>query len=149
MALIEKIKQLRQETGISVLDCKKALEESKGNFKTAKEVLKKWGKDVAEKKSGRQAGAGIIEGYIHSDKRVGAMIELRCETDFVARSDDFKNLAHELCLQIAAMDPEKKDSLILQPWIKDESRAVGDLIKENIAKLGENIKIEKFIRFEI
>jgi len=148
MISIEQIKQLRGETGVSVIDCKKALEKSGGDFNKAKEILREWGKEVAKKKAEREAGAGLIDSYIHPDKRVGAMLELRCETDFVAKSDDFKVLAHELCLQIAAMDPEK-DSLMAQSWIKDESKTVEDLVKEYIAKLGENIKVERFARFEI
>ena len=148
MISIEQIKKLRQETSVSVSECKKALEQAKGDFAKAKEILKKWGRDVAKSKAGREAGAGLIDSYIHPDKRVGAMVEIRCETDFVAKSDDLKNLAHEICLQIAAMDPER-DSLMAEAWIKDGGKTIEGLIKEYIAKLGENIKVERFIRFEI
>ena len=147
MVTIDQIRQLRQETSVSISECKKALEKAKGDFDKAKEILKKWGRELAGKKSGREAGLGIIESYIHPDKRIGAMIELRCETDFVAKSKDFKELAHELCLQISAMNPEE-NSLLSQPWIKDETKTIRELIDEYIAKLGENIIVKRFIRYE-
>jgi len=147
MISIDQIKQLRQETSVSISECKKALEKAKGDFDKAKEILKKWGRELAGKKSGREAGLGIIESYIHPDKRIGAMIELRCETDFVAKSKDFKELAHELCLQISAMNPEE-NSLLSQPWIKDETKTIRELIDEYVAKLGENIIAKRFIRYE-
>ncbi|MDI6603315.1 MAG: translation elongation factor Ts [Patescibacteria group bacterium] len=148
MIIIDKIKQLRQETAISISDCKKALEEAKGDLDKAKEILKKWGKDFAKKKIERETREGIIESYIHSNKRVGVMLELACETDFVARNPEFQKLAHELALQIAALDPEETP-LLTQPWIKDETKTIKDLIDEYIAKLGENIILKKFVRYEI
>jgi len=147
MSNIEQIKKLREETNVSISECKKALELSRGDFEKAKEVLRKWGKELAGKKSVRETGIGIIETYIHPDRRIGAMIELRCETDFVAKSEDFKKLAHEICLQIAAMKPEE-NNLMSQPWIKDETKNIKELIEEYIAKLGENIIIKRFARFE-
>jgi len=147
MISIDQIRQLRQETSVSISECKKALEKAKGDFDKAKEILKKWGRELAGKKSGREAGLGIIESYIHPDKRIGAMVELRCETDFVAKSKDFKELAHELCLQISAMNPEE-NSLLSQPWIKDETKIIRELIDEYVAKLGENIIVKRFIRYE-
>lgn len=193
MADIEKIKQLRQETGISVQECKKALEEA-ADLEEAKKILKKKGKKLAQKKSGREAEQGIIESYIHSNKKVGSLIKLRCESDFVAKSKEFQKLAHELCMQIAASKPlflkpddipekflagereiyekqveglekpkkvineivegklekyKKEISLLTQPWIRDEEKTIKELINEYIAKLGENIVIEDFKRFEI
>ena len=148
MISIKQIKQLRGETGVSVSECKKALEEAKGDFEKAKDVLRKWGRELAGKKAKRKACLGIVDSYIHPDKRIGAIIELRCETDFVAKSDDFKSLAHELCLQIAAMDPED-NSLMFCPWIKDETKTIKDLIDEYISKLGENIIVKRFTRYEI
>jgi len=106
MADLELVKKLREETGISLGDCKKALEESGNDIEKAKEYLKKRGQAVAQKKADREAGSGIIDTYIHSTKRVGVMIELACETDFVARGEDFNTLAHEICLQIASMRPQ-------------------------------------------
>lgn len=149
MVNIEKIKKLREETDISLRECKKALEEAGGDIEKAKEILKKRGAVLAEKKAQRETGEGIIESYIHSNSKVGVLIDLRCETDFVARSKEFKQLAHELCLQIASMGPENVKDLLVQPWIKDESKIVKDLISEFIAKLGENIVIGRFIRYEI
>jgi len=148
MINIDKIKQLREETCVSVSECKKALEQARGDFDKAKEILKKWGRELANKKSGREAAIGIIESYIHPDKRKGVLLELRCETDFVAKSDDFEKLAHELCLQIAAMDPAE-DDLSKQSWIKDETKTIKELIDEYIAKLGENIVVKRFVRYEI
>ena len=148
MISIEQIKQLREETGVSISECKKALEEAKGDFRKAKEILKKWGKDFAKKKIERETKEGIIENYIHPNKKIGAMVELQCESDFVARSEDFQRLAHELCLQIAAMNPTKA-TLLRQPWIRDETKTVKDLINEYIAKLGENIKIKRFVRYAL
>lgn len=145
---IDQIKQLREETGVSVSECKKALTEAKGDTKKAKEILIKWGKDFAEKKKTREVKEGIIESYIHPGRKIGAMVELHCESDFVARSEDFQKLAHELCLQIVAIDPEKT-SLMQQLWIRDEAKTVKDLVQEYIAKLGENIIIKKFIRYEL
>ena len=147
MISIDKIKQLREETCVSVSECKKALEQAEGDLHKAKEILREWGKELAGKKSNRDVGSGIIDTYVHADKRVGAMIELRCETDFVAKSDDFKKLAHEICLQIAAIESEEVD-LMSQPWIKDETKTIKELIEEYISKLGENIKIKRFIRYE-
>jgi len=123
MANIEQIKKLREETGISVGECNKALSLSQGDLDKAKEILKEWGKTVAAKKSERATGQGIIDSYIHANGKIGVMIELRCETDFVAKSADFKCLAHELCLQFAAMGDEQ-ETILAQPWIKDPSKSV-------------------------
>jgi len=148
MVKIDEIKKLRQESGISVTECQKALKEARGDLDKAKDILKKWGKDFAKTRQERTAGQGIIDSYIHCGRKVGVMIELRCETDFVAKSDDFKNLSHELCLQIAAILPDEMP-LFVQPWIKDQTKTVKDLIDSYIAKLGENIVLEKFIRYEL
>ncbi len=105
MVDIDQIRQLRQETGISITECKKALKQARGDLEKAKEILRKRGKESAGKKADREAGEGIIESYVHPDKRIGAMVKLCSESDFVAKSKEFQKLAHELCLQIAAMDP--------------------------------------------
>ncbi len=148
MPNIDEIKQLRESTGISVVECQKALKEAGGDLGKAKDVLKKRGKDFAKTRTEREAKQGIVDSYIHSGKKVGVLIELRCETDFVARSEDFKNLSHELCLQIAAMSPDEMP-LFSQPWIKDQTKTIKDLIDGYVAKLGENIVLEKFIRYEL
>lgn len=142
---IDKIKKLREETEVSVGECKKALEEASGDSEKAKEILKKWGKQVAQKKKERKTDNGIVDSYIHPNKKVGVMLELGCETDFVAKSPDFQKLAHELCLQIAGFSDEGV-ALLDQPWIKDDSKKIKDLIDEYIAKLGENITVKKFVR---
>jgi elongation factor Ts len=149
MVSITQIKQLREETGISISECKKALEEAGGDIKRAKEILKKWGKEFAQKHSEREAKEGIVATYLHPNQRIGVILELNCETDFVAKSEDFQNLAHELCLQIASMDPKDIDSLFAQPWIKDETKVVKDLFDQCVAKLGENISLKRFTRYEI
>lgn len=149
MVSINQIKQFRKETGISIMECKKALEEARGDIGKAKEILRKRGVSFAQEKAEKEVREGIIESYIHSNRKVGVLIILRCETDFVARSEEFEKLAHELCLQIASMNPEDTKSLLSQLWIKDESKTVKDLISEYIAKLGENIVIERFVRYEI
>lgn len=148
MISIEQIKKLRDETDVSISECKKALEEAKGDFAKAKEILKEWGKKISGEKKQRETGQGVVEGYIHAGKKIGSMIELRCESDFVSRSSDFQKLAHELCLQLVAISPEEI-SLPEQKWIRDESKTINDLLNEAIAKFGENIVLRNFVRYEI
>jgi len=147
MITINLIKKLREETGVSISECKKALETAEGNIVMAKEILRKWGSQFAEKSKKKETKEGVIAGYIHPNRKIGALLELNCETDFVAESPDFQNLAHELCLQIAAM--EEEGPLLEQPWIRDETKKIRDLLNEYIAKLGENITIKKFTRYEL
>lgn len=149
MVNVGQIKQLRQETGVSISECKKALVEAKGDIEKAKEILRKRGQDFAQTKAERETCEGIIETYIHPNGKIGVMVELCCETDFVASCEEFRTLAHELCLQIAAMNPADEESLISQPWIRDESKAIKDLIDEHIAKIGENVVIKRFVRYEM
>ncbi len=194
MTNIDQIKRLREETGVSVVECKKALSKANGDLEKAKELLRTWGKDFAAKKVEREAKQGIITSYVHPNLKIGVLLDIRCESDFVAKSDNFKKLSHEVCMQIAAMKPlylkeedipeeilsgEKKIyqeqfedsgkpqkiinniiegklkkyreeiSLLSQPWIKDDTKTIKDLIAEYIAKTGENIEIKKFTRYEI
>lgn len=142
------IKKLREETGAPVMDAKKALEETKGDFNKAKEVLKSRGVEKAEKRSERMTSQGLIETYIHAGK-VGAMVEVGCETDFVARTDEFKNLAHELAMQIASMDPVDVEELLNQDYIREPSKKVKDLVTEIVAKTGENVLVKRFVRFTL
>ncbi|MEX1013653.1 MAG: translation elongation factor Ts [Candidatus Paceibacterota bacterium] len=142
------IQKLREKTSAGVMDCKKALEEANGDFNKAEEIIKEKGVVIAEKKSERKTGAGILYSYIHND-RVGVLLELRSETDFVAKRDDFKELAHEIAMQIASMDPENVDSLMEQPYIREPEKNISDLIKELISKVKENIELERFCRYEI
>lgn len=149
MITINQIKQLREETAISVSECKKALEEAGGDFQKAKEILKKWGKDLSNKKAGRGTEQGVVASYIHSNKKIGVLLELGCESDFVAKNEDFQKLAYELCMQVTAVSCDDVKSLLEHSWIKDTTKTVEGLINEGIAKLGENIIIKKFTRYEI
>ena len=188
------VKELRQICGVSVMECKKALEKSQGNLEEAMKWLKQKGREKAMKKAQRETKEGVVASYIHSNKKVGAMIELYCETDFAAKGRDFQDLAYDLAMHVAAMDPqylsaekvgrkEKEEyenlvkeessltkkpaeiadkiiegklkkhfgerSLLSQPFIKNTDMNVDELIKERIAKIGENIQIGDFVRFEI
>ena len=150
MVEIETIKKLREETGISLGDCKKALEESNGDISLAKEYLKKRGAAVALKKTEREVSAGIIDSYIHSNKRLGVLLEINCETDFVARGEEFQNLAHEVCLQIASMKPMYlKEEEIPQSVLEKEKEIITEQVKEmnKPAEVLEGIikgKLEKY-----
>ncbi|MBI4089422.1 MAG: translation elongation factor Ts [Candidatus Levybacteria bacterium] len=149
MADLELLKKLRLETSISLADCRKALEETNNNYKEALVWLRKQGLEKAAKKAERKTPQGLIESYIHQNGRVGALVEILCETDFVARTDEFKNLVHEICMQVAAINPKDIDELLKEEYIRDSSMTIGNLIKSTIAKLGENIVIKRFQRFEI
>jgi len=194
MISIEQIKQLREETGVSVSEVKKALEQSAGDPVKAKEILRTWGKTVLNKKLSRETKSGLIEAYVHQNAKTGVLLDIRCETDFVANSPEFKNLAHEICLQIAAMKPlfisetdipeeilaketeiyaaQMKDAkkpenvakqilegklnkykqefcLLNQAWVKDDSKTIKNLLENVVSKVGENIEIKRFARYEI
>lgn len=144
----ENVKKLRDITGAGVVDCSNALKEADGDLDKAKEIIMEKGLIKAGKKAGRETGAAVLESYIHNN-RVGVLLELRCETDFVARSESFRFLAHELAMHIAAMNPKDIETLLKQPYIKDESQTVDQLIKSVIAKMGENIEVERFCRYEV
>jgi len=149
MATIDQIKELREETGISISECKKALEQAAGDMEKAKVFLREWGREVAEKKKERAVGQGLIVSYVHGNGKVGSLVAVKCETDFVARSEDFKNLCHELALQVASLEAESVEDFLAQQYIRDSSKTIKDLIGEYIARLGENIAVEKFTRFQI
>jgi elongation factor Ts len=190
---IEMIKDLRERTGAGVLDCKNAIEEADGDIEKAMQLLRKKGLAIAAKKADREANEGLVEAYLHAGGKLGVLLELNCETDFVARTEDFQELAHDLAMQVAATDPlyltpedippevlererqrereqlgeEKPEEvieriiegklrkyyqevcLLEQPFIKDEGLTIRDLITGKIAKLGENIKVRRFARFEL
>lgn len=149
MATLEQIKELREITGISISECKKALEQAGGSIEKAKTLLREWGREVAVKKQTREVLAGLVSSYVHSTGKIGSLVAVKCETDFVARADDFKNLCHELALQVASLDAENVEELLGQQYIKDPARTVKDVIAECVAKLGENIVVEKFARFSL
>lgn len=158
------IKELREKTGAGVIDCKKALLEAEGNMEKATDILNQRGLALARKKADRTANQGLIEAYVHQGGQIAVLVEVNCETDFVAHTDEFKELAHNLALQIAAMSPQfispeempketdtdpKAACLLLQPFIKDPDKTTQDIITETIAKVGENIKVRRFVRFEL
>lgn len=149
MVDIKQLKQLRQVSQASIADCRMALEESAGDYKKAQAWLKKRGLEKAGKKSDRETSQGIIESYIHQNGRVGVLLELLCETDFVARTDEFKKLAKEIAMQAAAMNPESVEALLKQEYIRDSSTTIEKLVKETISKTGENITLKNFKRFEV
>lgn len=146
---IKQIKELRDLTGVSIKICQEALEESGGHIEKSLEILKKRGLEVAEKKSQREVREGLIIAYIHANQKIGVLLELRCETDFVARNEQFKTLAKELAMQIAAMKPKTPEDLLKQHYIRELDETVENLLKSYIAKLGENITVKQFTRFEI
>ncbi len=146
---LQQLKKLREETSASISDCRTALDESKGDYKIALAWLKKRGLEKAEKKSDRDTSQGIVESYIHQGGKVGVLVVLLCETDFVAKTDEFKNLAREIGMQIAAMDPESLEELLKQEYIRDTSLTMEALIKSVIGKLGENITLREFKRFQV
>lgn len=148
-ANIELLKKLRNETQVSLADCRKALEETDNNYEKAKEWLKKHGLEKAAKKAERETSQGLIESYIHQNGRVGAMVEVLCETDFVARTEEFKHLAHEIAMQVAAMSPKDVETLLKQEYIRDSSKTIETLVKDTITKTGENITVKGITRFEV
>jgi elongation factor Ts len=161
---IDLVKELKEQSGAGVMACRKALLETQGDTEKARELLKQRGLLIAQKKVNRTTTQGVIEAYVHAGGRIGAMVEVNCETDFVARTDEFRELAHDLAMQVAAMRPQflskeevpeesevepQTACLLLQPYIKDLSKTVQDLINEIVAKVRENIKINRFARFEL
>lgn len=161
---VESVKELRSRTGAGVIDCKAALDRAQGDMEKACEELKARGFATAEKKAHRETGQGIIECYVHTGQKVAAMVELNCETDFVARNEEFQQLGHDLAMQVAAMSPlhtsikdvpEGTDidpaaaCLLQQPFIKDPSKTIEDLVRQVIAKTGENIRVRRFVRYEL
>ena len=149
MVSAEKIKSLRDKTGISIMICKKALESAEGDETKALEWLKKQGVEMAESKTQRTTKDGLIEAYIHSGGRVGVILELKSETDFVSKNPLFKEVAHNVAMHIAASSPENIDALLQQPYIKDASVTVGGYLNSIVQKFGEKIELARFERFEI
>lgn len=158
------VKQLRETSGAGVMDAKRALEEANGDMAAAVVILREKGALAAAKRADRETRNGVIESYIHAGGRIGVLLELNCETDFVANTDDFRQLARNIAMQIAAMDPavvspedrkpehEGPDAevcLLSQPYIRDGSQTIGNLVKEVIAKTGENVRVTRFTRYEL
>lgn len=162
----EKLKELREQSGAGIMACRNAYIQAEQDMDKALEILKEQNLYIAEKKKERTTSQGVVEAYVHTGGRIGAMVELNCETDFVARTDDFKELAHLLAMQIAAQDPayispenipegtelavsKEEACLLLQPCIKDPGVTIQDVITEVIGKVGENIQVSKIARFEL
>ena len=158
------VKELRDRTSAGVMDCRNALQEAEGDLTKASEILRQRGLAKAEEKLKRTATFGLVEAYIHPGGRLGALVEVNCETDFVAHTDEFKTLAHHLAMQVVARDPKfitaeeipegtnsdpKAVCLLAQPFIKDESRTIREIIAETISKVGEKISVGRFSRFEL
>lgn len=159
------IKALREETGAGVMDAKRALDEAKGDVGQAKAIIRERGAAAAAKRSDRETSNGVVDSYIHAGGRIGVLVELNCETDFVANTDDFRGLARSIAMQIAAMNPllvsvddraqtavdgsDEEVCLLSQPFIKDPKLSIGDLVRETAAKTGENIRVRRFVRYEL
>jgi len=158
------VKELRERTNAGVMECKRALEEADGDVDRAVALLQERGQALAEKRAHRETSQGLVESYIHAGGRIGALVEVNCETDFVARTDDFKRLVRDLAMQVTATNPlavseddlppgaegdPKELCLLRQSFIRDESRTVEDVVKDVIAKTGENIRVRRFARFEL
>ena len=149
MVTIEQIKSLREKTGVSVAICREALISAGGDETKALASLKESGAKMVEKKSGRRLGSGTVTSYVHSNRLLGAMLELMSETDFVAKNEDFRLLAEDLAMQVVATAPEATKDLLEQPFIKDPVKTVADLIRDSIQKFGERIEIGRFVRFDL
>lgn len=146
---IEQIKRVRKQTSAGVMEVKHALEESGGDEEAAKKLLSEWGAARAESKLGREVSQGQVYSYIHGDGRMGVLLEVNCETDFVAKTGDFQKLCKELALQVASMNPQNVEELLGQEYVRDGSRRVEELVKEVGGKTGENIKVKRFVRYEL
>ena len=161
---VELIRSLRERTGAGIMECKQALEANEGDVEKATEALRLQGFAEVAKRADRATNQGVVEAYVHTGGRVGAMVELACESDFVARTDEFKSLAHDLAMQVAAMGPVYVDesdveegdsrpvaqvSLLQQPFIKDNSSSVEEVLREVAAKLGENVRVLRFSRLAL
>jgi len=145
---MEKIKELREKTGAGVMDVKKALDEAGGDVKKAEEILLKRGAMIAEKKADRATSNGLIDSYVHLGK-IGVLVEVNCETDFVARNEDFKKFVHEISLQVAQSESESIDQLLAEEYFREAGKTIDDLLKELIGKIGENIKVKRFTKFTL
>lgn len=147
--MIEEIKKLREKTGAGVMDIKKALAEANNDVKKAEKIIKEKGLDKAKKKADREVTSGLIYSYLHQTGRVGAMVEVACETDFVAKNKEFKDLCKEIAMQVASMNPKDVKELLKQDYFRDSSKKVEEIVEELIGKIGENMKVVRFTRFEL
>jgi elongation factor Ts len=142
----EAVKELRDKTGVSVMECKKALVEAEGDMHKALAILGERSVAVAAKKQDRALAAGTVAAYVHNGGQVGALVELHCETDFVSKNEEFTTLARDIAMHISAMSPADHDELMQQPFIKDPSKTISDLISAAVQKFGERIELSGFSR---
>ena len=149
MISAKEVQRLRQETGAGMMDCKRALEQAGGDYGKAKVILRELGFERAQRNADRVAAQGLVVAYVHANGRFGVLVELNSETDFVARSPEFRELAREIAMQVGAMAPESVEDLLTQPYIRDGSKTVQDLVTALAAKVGENIKVHRFARYEL
>ena len=165
MVTVDDVKRLRDETGAGVMDAKRALDDAAGDFERARELLRERGVEAAAKRSDRETRQGLVESYIHGEGRIGVLVEINCETDFVARTDEFRLLARDVALQIAAMNPialtledvpedvreseREGAALLMQPFVKEPGQTVQQRIEETVASTGENIRVARFTRYEL
>ncbi len=147
MITTEQIKELRDLTGISVMQCKKALEEAEGDKEKALLVLRARSSAIADKKGDRELGAGVVEAYVHSNKMTGVIIKLSCETDFVARNEEFVTMARDVAMHITAMSPENVEELLAQTFVKNPDITIKQLLDGGVQKFGEKIEVSQFARF--
>jgi elongation factor Ts len=147
--MLDQIKELRELTGAGIMDAKKALEESDGDVTKAKEIILAKGLAKAESKSDREVRSGRVYAYQHTTGRAGALVEIACETDFVADNEEFVALCKEVAMQVVSMNPESVEDLLAQAYIRDGSKTVDQLVKELIGKTGENIRITRIARFKL
>lgn len=145
----QKLKLLREETGVSFTLCKKALEDTQNDIEKAKKKLSEWGAERVTEKSSRSTSQGAIFSYIHHNKKIASLVEVKCETDFVSGNSDFQKLGTELAMQAASVPATGLESFLLQEYIREPSRKVGDLIKEAVLKFGENIKVTRLLRWRL
>jgi len=146
---MDQIKELREKTGAGVMDAKKAIEEAKGDVEKAVEIIRAKGLAKAEQKSEREVNSGKVYTYTHAGGLVGAMVEIACETDFVSSTSEFEHLCKEITLQVVSMNPKDVEELLSQPYIRDGSKTVDQMVKELIGKTGENIRVVRFARFKL
>lgn len=149
MTTVEAIRMLREETGLSIMECQKALEQANGDKAQAILFLKERGAEISIKKSGRTLGAGVVTSYIHTGETIGVMLELLCETDFVAKNPEFKLVAKNIAMHIAAMNPADAMELLAQPFIKDPTQKIEDIINHTVQKFGERTEVGHFVRFSL
>lgn len=146
---MDQIKALREETGVSIIKCKEALTEAGGDMDKARELLKAVSAKAAAKKADRELGSGVVQAYIHSNNSIGVLITLACETDYVARNEDFIKLAQDIAMHIAAMATENVEELLVQPFVKNPEATIAQLIEDAVLKIGERIEVAEFARFAV